>query len=321
MEKLKKLFKDHRNPQPSNFRTADAALGLKELWCGEAPIVDIVAIHGLDGHRETSWTGKQEKLWLRDFLPQKIPYSRILTYGYDANTHGQSQLSEQTIEDHGETLISKLALFRRGSNTMERAIIFIAHSLGGIVLKCALNYSHYTGSKSNLDHRSISLSTSGVIFLGTPHLGAHIAELASTLLKLRGFVQKVNNKVLNDLKPDSVILQRHLHQYISISESFDTKLFYEIYATNSSAVIEGLKGEVISLSKNHIEMAKFEDADDDDFKTVAEHLRHMSHEAYAKVAQRWAEYKKSPMYQHSKPIMVEVTCFSYFRPIPLAYPS
>ncbi|PVF91405.1 hypothetical protein CPB86DRAFT_687044, partial [Serendipita vermifera] len=31
-------------------------LGFKELSRGQDPVVDIVAIHGLDGHRERSWT-------------------------------------------------------------------------------------------------------------------------------------------------------------------------------------------------------------------------------------------------------------------------
>ncbi|KAF8514361.1 hypothetical protein BU17DRAFT_52637 [Hysterangium stoloniferum] len=304
-------FRKNHCQSDEGSTTAEVATGLKELYCGDNPIVDIVAIHGLDGHRERSWTGENGKLWLRDFLPKKMPCCRILTYGYDANTHGCSQFSSETIEDHGETLISKLVLLRRGSNSLERAIIFIAHSLGGVILKCALNYSCHAGSNINPDYYSISLSTWGVIFLGTPHLGAHIAELASTILKICSFVQKVNMKVLNVLEPNSVVLQRHLHQYISISDSFDTKFFYETYETKiplgtskvlvpkSAAVVPGLKGEAISMSKNHIGMTKFEDADDEDFKTVAEHLRQMANEGHTKVARRWMNIKNGRLQTRS----------------------
>jgi len=72
----------------------------------------IVAIHGLDGHRENSWTIKNV-LWLRDLLPNEIPTARILTYGYDANTRGHVQLSSQTLYDHAETFLAKLASFRQ----------------------------------------------------------------------------------------------------------------------------------------------------------------------------------------------------------------
>ena len=73
----------------------------------------IVAIHGLDGHREDSWTAENGVLWLRDLLIDEVPPARILTYGYDANTRGKEQLTSQTLYDHAETLIAKLVLFRK----------------------------------------------------------------------------------------------------------------------------------------------------------------------------------------------------------------
>jgi len=72
----------------------------------------IVAIHGLDGHRQESWKAKNGVLWLRDLLPKKIPDARILSYGYDANTRGHEQLSVETLDGHAIALVSKLALIR-----------------------------------------------------------------------------------------------------------------------------------------------------------------------------------------------------------------
>jgi hypothetical protein len=111
----------------------------------------IVAIHGLDGHPTESWTANG-KLWLRDFLPDKIPHARIMSYGYDAYTRNRQQLSDQTIYDHAEALVAALAARREETNvrhdnshryyilltamqTQRRPIVFVAHSLGGIVLK------------------------------------------------------------------------------------------------------------------------------------------------------------------------------------------
>jgi hypothetical protein len=73
----------------------------------------IVAIHGLDGHRERSWTAENGVFWLRDLLADEIPMARILTYGYDANTRHKEQLTSQTLYDHAETFIAKLVLFRK----------------------------------------------------------------------------------------------------------------------------------------------------------------------------------------------------------------
>ncbi|KAF8240995.1 hypothetical protein L208DRAFT_1087908, partial [Tricholoma matsutake] len=60
--------------------------GINVLVSGVDPIVDIVAIHGLDGHPMKSWTAANDMLWLHDLLPEKIPHACILTYGYDAYT-------------------------------------------------------------------------------------------------------------------------------------------------------------------------------------------------------------------------------------------
>ncbi|KAF8526353.1 hypothetical protein BU17DRAFT_40795, partial [Hysterangium stoloniferum] len=57
----------------------------------------IVAVHGLDGHREASWTTDNGSLWLRDFFPQDVPATRILMYGYDAYTQSAAASSTQTL--------------------------------------------------------------------------------------------------------------------------------------------------------------------------------------------------------------------------------
>ncbi len=67
--------------------------------------VSIVAVHGLNGHREKTWTASNGLLWLRDLLPTKIPNARIMTWGYDANTHSTFPTSVQYINDHATTLV------------------------------------------------------------------------------------------------------------------------------------------------------------------------------------------------------------------------
>ncbi|KAF2832663.1 hypothetical protein CC86DRAFT_271853, partial [Ophiobolus disseminans] len=46
--------------------------------------VDVVAIHGLNGHAYKTWQHENETLWLQDLLPDVLPGSRIYTYGYSS---------------------------------------------------------------------------------------------------------------------------------------------------------------------------------------------------------------------------------------------
>ena len=109
----------------------------------DQPLCSIVAIHGLNGHREKTWTfegkGKSgDVLWLRDLLPSIIPNARIWTWGYDSRTRSKShgeQLTIKSLYDHGRELVFDLDGERRASNSHRRPIIFIVHSLGGIVVK------------------------------------------------------------------------------------------------------------------------------------------------------------------------------------------
>src|SRR3989440_7402128 len=76
----------------------------------------IVAVHGLNGHREKTWTAANGVHWLRDLLPNDIPNARILSWGYDANTHSNSRVSCQYLYDHARSLVADLCLERKLSN-------------------------------------------------------------------------------------------------------------------------------------------------------------------------------------------------------------
>ncbi|KAM0799521.1 hypothetical protein BDR22DRAFT_855691 [Usnea florida] len=69
------------------------SLGLKVLYKGSNPSVDIVAVHGLGATPDLAWIrkvkdGDREELvnWLADknMLPAKLPDSRIMTFNYES---------------------------------------------------------------------------------------------------------------------------------------------------------------------------------------------------------------------------------------------
>lgn len=84
---LLKLLITPAELEPSNSLNND--FGLFVFAAGTDPVIDIVAIHGLDGHCDKSWTAANGKLWLNDFLPDKIPNARIMSYIWLQWLHGQ----------------------------------------------------------------------------------------------------------------------------------------------------------------------------------------------------------------------------------------
>ena len=50
--------------------------------------------------------------------------------------------------------------------------------------------------------------------------------------------------------------------------------------------------ESVALKKDHTGIAKFDDANDWDFRTVASHLSEMAEVASSKVAEKWDRYEQ-----------------------------
>jgi hypothetical protein len=92
----------------------------------------IVAVHGLGGGWDTTWTDENGKLWLRDFLPLDLPRARIMSYGYNAHTGFSKAVTD--ISDVAISLLDRLD-YERPSPQHKRPVIFISHSLGGIIVK------------------------------------------------------------------------------------------------------------------------------------------------------------------------------------------
>jgi len=170
---LRGLLKTRKSDTDDNARVHVEVgrndLGLMELAPGHEPVIDIVAVHGLNGHREKSWTDeKSNVLWLRDLLPDRVPNARIMTFGYDADTLKLSKISHLTVNDHATSLIVELLRVRRDPELQRRPILFLAHSLGGIVVKHALVTCHVATHDSSQEFRSIKVSTYGVHLMPVP---------------------------------------------------------------------------------------------------------------------------------------------------------
>ncbi|KAJ5216450.1 uncharacterized protein N7498_002857 [Penicillium cinerascens] len=276
-------------------------LGLKLIEKGLNPVVDIVAVHGLNGHRDTTWTAANGKNWLSDFLPKDIPNSRIWSWGYDANTHSRFGVSHNTIWDHGEALVGALSNERELSKTSRLPIIFIAHDLGGIVVKSALIYSNGTTSDHLPEHHWIKACTYGIMFMGTPHQGVNGVKAGRLVLNMASLFMPTNKKIIETLQRGSEWLEMQNEQYLPISKLFVTHFAYEEYETKIpggaktmivprfSAVIPGMtNAERIVIHADHREMVRFESKSDDGYRAVSTRIFRMTEKA-SELDPQWAE--------------------------------
>jgi len=85
----------------------------------------IVAVHGLGGEWDTTWTDENGKFWLQDFLPLDLPRARIMSYGYNAHTAFSKAVTD--ISDVAASLLDRLDNERQPPER-KRPVIIISHS-------------------------------------------------------------------------------------------------------------------------------------------------------------------------------------------------
>lgn len=211
--------------------------------------VDIVLVHGLNGDPRATWTNALNGVfWPIDLLPHalgdKTP-ANILVYGYNADVcsssfscGGGGSPSDNFIHQHAQTLVTSLTQFRIGEGTARNPIIWICHSLGGILVKRALLYSNdLRGAPHQRVYRSIYASTFGLVFLGTPHAGA---DAASWALTLQGMAEAVvprrlfesESVLLRTLKRDNETLANINNHFLDIYQRFRIHMVHENHKTD-----------------------------------------------------------------------------------------
>jgi len=131
------------------------------------PTADIIFVPGFDGDSWRTWgfplssdascaTGM---FWPATLLPRLCTGTRILTWGFENPTTFQ-----QGFLDHAAGFLDALVKTR----PLGRSTIFVAYSLGGLLIKEALRLAAQTRSVDRCDVLSCSAA---VIFMGTPHEG------------------------------------------------------------------------------------------------------------------------------------------------------
>jgi len=267
------------SPSPTTFPD-----GIEVLYDDPDAIVDICFIHGLTGNRMSTWRARgQSEPWPKALLPQVLSKARVFTYGYDAYIVSKSVASSNRLVDHAMNLLTDLTNDRISSNTSSRPLIFVAHSLGGLVCKEAILISR---NNPNTHRREVFNQLKGIIFLGTPHRGSWMADWASVPVSAFGVLKSANKSLLRVLQTEDQLLesiqirfsalvreQREVGRRLQIACFFEELplLNFGQIVSKDSATFEGY--DPISIHANHRDMVKFSSISETGFKRVVGELK------------------------------------------------
>ncbi|KAI1747834.1 hypothetical protein F4782DRAFT_519486 [Xylaria castorea] len=130
--------------------------------------VDVVLVHGLKGHYIGTWKAEDKTVWPKDLLPgdlQKIGIRiRVLSFEHGGSIKGTT--SKAGIDDTAQNLLQHLIDKRDDPRITWRPIVFVGHSLGGIIIKRAVQVAYMDPA-----FRFIKNTTLGVMYFSTLHHG------------------------------------------------------------------------------------------------------------------------------------------------------
>lgn len=232
--------------------------GIIEIGQSDERVLDVVFVHGLGGDAVTTWHPKgMPDAYFPRWIAEDVTDVGVWSIEYDAAP--SRLLGHSSARNDAATNIS-LKLQNRGIG--DRPIVFITHSLGGLVVKQLLRNGFSHGDKGE---ERILNNTVGIVFLATPHAGSLDADFVDEWNYIfRNILQTTVS--LKELRFDSPEL-RDLHAWFlaKIPGKIRTATYMEDRAlpgrsklvVTKTAADAGIVGEKsLAVSEDHLSISK-----------------------------------------------------------------
>ncbi|KAL8657838.1 MAG: hypothetical protein Q9226_001523 [Calogaya cf. arnoldii] len=256
-------------------------LGLHLVHYSQDAVCDIIFVHGLGGSAMRTWSWKRDTAqfwpaWLSD--DEQLYKMRVFTFGYNSNFRGSA--TNLNITDFAKDLLFHLLTFSQGDFKPigGRPIIFVAHSMGGLVVKKA----HIIG-KHDPEFSGIMAQVYGMVFLATPHRGSQYAKVLNNILSTAPMGAPPKAYVAS-LDAQSEALQDINEQFRKICQDLVLVSFWETttvsFGLTKAHIVEkesatlGYPQETSSgLNADHHTICKFQNRGDHNYVIVRNTLR------------------------------------------------
>jgi hypothetical protein len=226
---------------------------------------DVVFVHGLGGDAFETWRyGKDDSTSWPHWLGQEFSDVGVWSLGYAASPTKWLRLKScfsKRFRDagHGMALPDRALqlldyMVQRGLG--ERPLLFICHSLGGLVTKQILRTSRDdTTGRLN----QVFGNTRAVLFLATPHVGADLASLVGEFRVVFGATVTIQ-----DLRAHDANL-RNLYDWYrehAAAAGMQTFSYFEQRSVRGVTIVKphfahpGIGANPVALDEDHISIAK-----------------------------------------------------------------
>lgn len=244
-----------------------------EICSGVDPALDILFVHGLAGGPKLTWTSENSGEFWPEWLCDDFPNIAVYSLGYPAGIFEKWAKREMDIFERAASALDYLA----SSGIGNRPVVFITHSLGGILAKAILRKSCEADDD---DWKKVSIATRLMVFLATPHSGASLASV------LKVVFPRFSSKNIDLLSNGMGVLEdinQYYRDYANSRDDFKTVAYYEKYKIKNSILVvsresadPGVKGtHPVAIDKDHINICKPCDRNDHVYVGIQRHIKRM----------------------------------------------
>jgi HEAT repeat protein len=226
----------------------------------ERRVADVVFVHGLDGGATSTWHPKDRpELFWPKWIGDAFPSVAVWSLGYKALSIGWGGTC-MPLTDRATTVLAMLETVGIG----ERPVIFVAHCLGGLIVKQALRHSSDFG---NDDWKRIATNTKGIVFIATPHTGPETPHTDPDLGEYLNYVGTVlrTTVTVSQLRTHEAAL-RELNFWfrnncartgIRVEVLFETQPTFGVTVVHATSADPGIAGVIpIPVDADHISICK-----------------------------------------------------------------
>lgn len=239
---------------------------------------DVLFIHGILGAAFKTWRQKDRngleeeteskddytECWPKSWLAADCPNLRVLSVEYDS--HLSDWMAKCPVENQRESLayrsrelLKKLKLAGVG----ERPVVWVAHSMGGLLVKKML-----LDAAEDPEMQALLNNTKGIMFYSVPHHGTFMAEYSVNVRYLL-----FPSVEVRELCKDSPALRNLNENFLDMAKEKEFKVlsFAETLPTNIGPMIKILVvptqsanlgiGELIEVDVDHLNICKPEKKD------------------------------------------------------------
>ena len=239
--------------------------------------LDVVFVHGLTGDCYGTWTHSNGAFWPK-WIAGNFENLNVYSAGYDSSLAGSLKKGAgASLADRATILLDRVA----NRVAPDRPLAFITHSLGGLIVKQMLRKAQDASNQRRLRIANLSRA---VVFIATPHAGAHLAKAVTAILRVAA------SKSVRELeyRADALVELSQWFSTWATNRGVKVECYYEVEKYNGALIVDQVTAnpnvfgcDPVAIQADHVSITKLETPDAQLYQSVCGFLQSLLDELSA----------------------------------------